>query len=134
MSTLVKLMHRLVVPCAAMAAASLLLMGAGQGQSQTELNQQAYDSFEKADRRLNSVYSGLLSAISAAGKASLRKAQVSWLQFRDQECEFETMATVGGSIHSMLLTVCKTRLTLQRVADLEHQLNCQEGDLSCARQ
>jgi len=39
---------------------------------------------------------------------------------------------VGGSIHGMMVAICQTRLTDQRVKDLEKLLNCQEGDLSCA--
>jgi uncharacterized protein YecT (DUF1311 family) len=104
------------------------------GQSQLELNQQSYGEFQKADKQLNATYTALTAKISAAGKARLREAQISWLRFRDQECAFEAMGTEGGSIHPMIVNACLARLTLARVKDLEHQLNCQEGDLSCARQ
>jgi uncharacterized protein YecT (DUF1311 family) len=83
---------------------------------------------------LNAVYNKLRAKISDAGKKNLQVAQQSWLRFRDQECEFETMRTVGGSIHSMIVAICLTRLTDQRVKDLEAQLNCQEGNLSCGGQ
>jgi uncharacterized protein YecT (DUF1311 family) len=104
------------------------------GQSQMELNRQSYDDYQKADKRLNATYTALMAKISAAGKARLRDAQVSWLRFRDQECAFEAMGTEGGSVHSLIVNECLTGLTLARVKDLEHQLNCKEGDLSCVRQ
>jgi uncharacterized protein YecT (DUF1311 family) len=83
---------------------------------------------------LNAVYNKLRAKISDAGKNKLQVAQQSWLHFRDQECEFETMGTVGGSIHSMIVAICLARLTDQRVKDLDAQLNCQEGNLSCGGQ
>lgn len=104
------------------------------GQSQMELNQQSYDDYQKADKRLNATYTALMAKISTAGKARLRDAQISWLRFRDQECAFEAMGTEGGSIHPLIVNNCMAGLTLARVKELEHQLNCQEGDLSCARQ
>jgi Lysozyme inhibitor LprI len=88
----------------------------------------------EADQRLNAVFSSLIAKISAAGKASLRDAEKTWIGFRDQECAFETMASVGGSVHPMVVSQCKSRLTIQRTKDLEGQLNCKEGDLSCGGQ
>ncbi len=108
--------------------------GAAVGQSQMELNAQAANDLRKSDQQLNAVYNKLRARISDAGKKSLQTAQQSWLRFRDQECEFETMGTVGGTIHSMIVAICLTRLTDQRIKDLEAQLNCKEGDLSCGGQ
>lgn len=108
--------------------------GPAMAQSQMELNASAGADLRKADQQLNAVYNKLRAKISDAGKKSLQTAQQSWLRFRDQECEFETMGTVGGSIHSMIVAICLTRLTDQRIKDLEAQLNCREGDLSCGGQ
>jgi len=109
-------------------------IGSAAAQSQMELNAQAAADLRKSDEQLNAVYNKLRAKISDAGKKSLQTAQQSWLRFRDQECEFETMGTVGGSIHSMIVAICLTRLTDQRIKDLEAQLNCKEGDLSCGGQ
>lgn len=100
-------------------------------QSQMELNQQAGAAFETADKRLNTAYRALMMKIPSDHGDKLREAQITWLRFRDQECTFETMGTAGGSIHSMMVTECRTRLTLERVGHLEKQVNCQEGDVSC---
>jgi uncharacterized protein YecT (DUF1311 family) len=106
--------------------------GAAMAQSQMEMNAQAGSALQKSDAQLNAVYNKLRARISDAGKQKLQAAQQSWLRFRDQECEFETSGTLGGSIHSMMVAVCLTRLTDQRAKDLDRLLNCQEGDLSCA--
>jgi uncharacterized protein YecT (DUF1311 family) len=106
-------------------------MGSAYAQSQMQLNQEAGTDLQKADRQLNDVYKQLLAVTSADWKAKLTAAQLAWITFRDRECEFETIATVGGSIHGMMVANCQTRLTLHRVAELERLLKCQEGDLSC---
>jgi uncharacterized protein YecT (DUF1311 family) len=122
-------MVRLALVVAAVSASHQAL-----GQSQMELNQKSYEDHQKADKQLNATYTALMAKISAAGKARLREAQISWLRFRDQECAFEAMGTEGGSVHSLIVNECLLGLTLARIKDLEHQLNCQEGDLSCVRQ
>jgi uncharacterized protein YecT (DUF1311 family) len=122
----------LAVACAA--ALMAVSAGAASSQTQMELNAQAASDLRRSDAQLNAVYNKLRAKISDAGKKSLQTAQQSWLRFRDQECEFETMGTVGGSIHSMVVANCLTRLTDQRIKDREAQLNCKEGDLSCGGQ
>ncbi|HEX9374089.1 MAG TPA: lysozyme inhibitor LprI family protein [Roseiflexaceae bacterium] len=120
----------LIIACAITA----ITIGSATAQSQMELNAQAAGDLRKSDEQLNAVYNKLRAKISDAGKKSLQAAQQSWLRFRDQECEFETMGTVGGSIHSMIVAICLTHLTDQRIKDLNAQLNCKEGDLSCGGQ
>ena len=115
-------------------AVTAMAIGSAAAQSQMELNAQAAGDLRKSDAQLNAVYNKLRAKISDAGKKNLQTAQQTWLRFRDQECEFETMGTVGGSIHSMIVAICLTRLTDQRIKDLEAQLNCKEGDLSCGGQ
>jgi uncharacterized protein YecT (DUF1311 family) len=123
---------RLVLTAAS--AVAVLAISSAAAQSQMELNAQAAVDLRKSDEQLNAVYNKLRAKISDAGKNKLQVAQQSWLHFRDQECEFETMGTVGGSIHSMIVAICLARLTDQRVKDLDAQLNCQEGNLSCGGQ
>ncbi len=122
-------MRRVLAVAGAIAA---IVGGAAMAQSQMEMNAQAGSALQKSDAQLNAVYNKLRARISDAGKQKLQAAQQSWLRFRDQECEFETSGTLGGSIHSMMVAVCLTRLTDQRAKDLDRLLNCQEGDHSCA--
>src|SRR5829696_8021868 len=96
-------------------AGAMAVIGGGTAvaQSQMELNAQAGTALQKSDAQLNAICNKLRAKISDAGKKSLQTAQQSWLRFRDQECEFATMGTVGGSIHSMIVAICLTRLTDQ---------------------
>ena len=104
---------------------------AAHGQTQMELNRQAGNELQEADRKLNDVYRRLMAVTAVDWRPKLRQAQLTWISFRDQECEFETISTVGGSIHGMMVANCRTRITLERVTELERLVNCQEGDLSC---
>jgi uncharacterized protein YecT (DUF1311 family) len=62
----------------------------------------------------------------------LSVSEKAWRTFRDTQCEFETSGTLGGTIHSEMLFWCKDRYASQYAKDLQHQLDCVEGDLSCA--
>ena len=104
-----------------------------QAQSQMELNQQAGAALQEADRKLNTAYTKLRTRLSPESRARLQAAEEAWIQFRDKECAFIGSPTIGGSIHGMIVAQCQARLTLVRVKDIEAQLNCQEGDLSCVR-
>ncbi len=102
--------------------------------SQTELNLCEGENFKQADAKLNAVYAKLLKKISAAGQTKLRPAQKSWISYRDAQCAFETLGTIDGSIHGMVVAQCLTDLTGQQTKRLQHQLSCEEGDVSCGGQ
>ncbi len=113
--------------------ALLALAAPVHAQSQMELNQQAGTALQDADKQLNAFYTKLRARLSPESRARLQAAEEAWIQFRDKECAFIGAPTTGGSIHGMIVAQCQARLTLVRVRDLEAQLNCQEGDLSCVR-
>ena len=83
---------------------------------------------------MNAAYQRLMAKISENGRQALREAQRSWIAYRDLECAFDTLGTQTGSIHPMEVALCKTRLTGQRTADLNAQIDCEEGDVSCGGQ
>ncbi|KUM27055.1 hypothetical protein AU467_17745 [Mesorhizobium loti] len=87
-----------------------------------------------ADAALNAVYKALSGRLSSADEQRLRDAQRAWIPFRDKECAFRTQAYADGSVYSSLLETCRTDLTKARLAQLQHQLKCPEGDLSCVPQ
>jgi uncharacterized protein YecT (DUF1311 family) len=122
---------RFAVVCAAILA---MAGGAAFAQTQLEMNEKAGAELRQAEARMDVVYRDVLAKISDAGKEALQASQETWLNFRNQECAFETMGTAGGSIHPLVVAECRRRLTGQRIKDLEAQLNCQEGNLSCGNQ
>ena len=123
------MIRRLVVLLAMVVAMPATVLA----QSQMELNQQAGTTLQDADRQLNAAYTKLRTRLGPESRARLQAAEEAWIRFRDRECAFIGAPTAGGSIHGMIVAQCQERLNLVRVKDLESQLNCQEGDLSCVR-
>ncbi|SFO69784.1 Uncharacterized conserved protein YecT, DUF1311 family [Mesorhizobium sp. NFR06] len=87
-----------------------------------------------ADAALNAVYKALAARLAPADLERLRDAQRAWIPFRDKECAFRTRPYSDGTVYSSLVGVCKAELTKARLVQLQHQLQCPEGDLSCVPQ
>ncbi|MBZ9861554.1 MULTISPECIES: lysozyme inhibitor LprI family protein [unclassified Mesorhizobium] len=87
-----------------------------------------------ADAGLNAVYKELAGRLAPTDLKRLREAQRAWIPFRDKECAFRTQPYAGGSVYATLVETCRQDLTKARLAQLQHQLQCPEGDLSCVPQ
>jgi uncharacterized protein YecT (DUF1311 family) len=105
-----------------------------RAQTQQEMTATEGEKVKQADKALNAAYDHLLAKISPAGQSALREAQRTWLHFRDQECDFEALGSIGGSVHSMAILICRERMTRTRTAELVAQIECDEGDLACGHQ
>jgi uncharacterized protein YecT (DUF1311 family) len=80
------------------------------------------DELHESDARLNVVYAALIDALK--DPAPLRKAQHSWLAFRDAECEFDTAGWKTGSGAKYTADLCLMRMTEQRILTLENLGPC----------
>ena len=103
-------------------------------QTQMDLNLCSYKDYQEADAALNAAYKELAAKVSPAGRSSLLKAEKSWMAYRDNQCAFETLGTIDGSINPMMVNECEGELTIAQTKRLEAQLHCEEGDLSCGGQ
>jgi len=126
--------------CLFAAVFALAISGAaGAGSSdcrnavdQNTMSRCAYEDFQAADQALNATYSRVMAAIDDEGyKAKLRMAQRNWIQFRDNECTFETAENEGGSIYPMVYNGCLARLTKQRTRALDAYLSCWKNAQNC---
>jgi uncharacterized protein YecT (DUF1311 family) len=102
--------------------------------NQGDMNACTAREYKAIDAKLNASYKALMAKISPAGQASLRNAQRTWVAYRDAECTFETMGTADGSIHPTVYASCLEGLTVAQTKNLDMQLHCVEGDLSCGGQ
>lgn len=93
-------------------------------QSQAEMNMCAAKRFKAADAELNRVYNRLVSKLGddAARLARLKTAEVSWLKYRDDNCEYEASAFEGGSMKPLIYSSCLERMTKARAAELRGQI------------
>ena len=103
-------------------------------QTQAEMNQQAYASYNKADKKLNTVYQKILVKYKTDKLfvANLKKSQRIWISFRDAEIDMKYPSYPNqnyGSIHPTCRAVYLTELTESRIKTLTVWLNgIKEGD------
>jgi uncharacterized protein YecT (DUF1311 family) len=113
------------------AAAPAQALNCDSPANTVEMDRCAGRDFEAADAKLNALYRAMSARYDAANRTLLKAAEKSWILYRDAECAFETNATVGGTINSTMITQCRTRKTDARIRELNAQLQCVQGDLSC---
>ncbi|KAF3890323.1 MULTISPECIES: lysozyme inhibitor LprI family protein [Nostocales] len=80
-------------------------------------------SYEAADKRLNEVYKRVTSSLINEQKQILTSAQQAWIKFRDNNCNFETYGSRGGTGYEIFRNGCLERLTKQRTQDLQEFLS-----------
>ena len=88
-------------------------------QTQSEMNQTAYNDFKKADAELNQIYKKVIKILNEKEKTLLIKAQKDWLVFRDSHCKFEIEQYDGGSIQPLMYSSCLSERTNSRIEDLK---------------
>ncbi|MEM9634719.1 MAG: lysozyme inhibitor LprI family protein [Pseudomonadota bacterium] len=97
--------------------------------TQMEMTQCAYQDWQAADAELNAVYkssmanmrtmdSDLSEHLKGAAEA-LQDAQRAWIPYRDKACQSYGFLARGGTMEPMLVNVCLTQLTQQRVKELK---------------
>ncbi|MGV3549692.1 lysozyme inhibitor LprI family protein [Rhizobium sp.] len=100
-------------------------------QTQADMNQCAYQDFEKADEELNAVYKQAVKAATDSDKeaaemgdhyvgavAELKKAQRAWIDYRDGHCDGMSREALGGSMQPMLISGCQSTMTQARTKEL----------------
>src|SRR5437879_6284198 len=98
----------------------VLLSGKALGQNQQEMNRQSLAAFEKSDAVLNRIYSKVLRSIDSESRPALRKAQQTWIAFRDAEASLEgDFVARGGSMRPMIVHGRAKELTDNRIKELQ---------------
>lgn len=111
----------LALPAIAIAGASA---DCDEPQTQFEINQCAQEEYERSDKALNLAYQEYRAGLPDFQKALLKKAQLSWIRFRDDACEFEASAVEGGSMQPMVYSQCRSDYTLRRLERIEALSAC----------
>ena len=89
-------------------------------QSQAEMNMCSAKRFKAADAELSRVYNRLVTKVG--GNEKLKAAEISWLKYRDDNCDYEASLYEGGSIKPLIYSSCMERMTKARTAELRGQL------------
>ncbi|MBB6609432.1 DUF1311 domain-containing protein [Pontibacter sp. Tf4] len=106
------------------------------GQTQAEMNEEAYASYQKADKELNEVYKKILVDYKsdAVFINNLRESQRIWITFRDAELNMKyPKREVGyyGSIHPICRASYLEELTRERTEQLRKWLAGVEEEDAC---
>ena len=94
-------------------------------QTQTEMNEQAYQAAKKADNELNNVYKKILikHKKDKVFISKLEKAQIAWIKFKDAEIDAiypeEDKLHNYGSVYPMCIYCDLTEITKQRIKELK---------------
>jgi uncharacterized protein YecT (DUF1311 family) len=91
-------------------------------ETQYEATQCAGREYKQADAELNKVYQQVLKQEDKDGQARLKTAQLSWLKFRDTECEYEAGDYIGGTMRPMVAAFCLAAVTNERTKQLKEIL------------
>jgi uncharacterized protein YecT (DUF1311 family) len=91
-------------------------------QTQYEINVCAQRQFKAADAELNRAYNQLASKLEGGAREKLKAAELSWLKYRDDNCEYETFLYAGGTMRPAVYSSCLERMTKARTAELRGQL------------
>lgn len=92
-------------------------------QTQAEMNQKAYDIYDKADKKLNTVYQQILIKYKSDKLfvENLKKSQRIWITFRDAEMDMKYPNYPNyyhGSIQPTCRAIYLTELTESRIKNL----------------
>lgn len=90
--------------------------------TQMDMNSCESIAFDNSDAELAALYRKLLAQPEVRSDkeaaAILKVSQDAWLKFRDAQCEWESVDSRGGTIHSMIVSGCARILTNERVKQL----------------
>jgi uncharacterized protein YecT (DUF1311 family) len=104
-------------------------VGAAQckdAMSTRDMEDCAASEYKKADGELNRIYQETLRKLQPKDAQLLRKAQRSWLAYRDAHCDAQYQLYSGGSIAPVILAQCRWTLTAQRAKEIKESYS-QEG-------
>lgn len=108
-------------------ASFILFATSSFAQTQAEMNQEAFASYQKVDKELNDVYKKLLLEYKSdpAFITNLKASQRIWVSFRDAELKMkypEREAGYYGSIHPVCQASYLEELTSERIKQLRKWL------------
>jgi uncharacterized protein YecT (DUF1311 family) len=99
--------------------------------SQTDMSLCTANDLDRETKKINQTYNSVRAKLNPKQKQDFKAVQLAWIKFKDADCKFQSSAAEGGSAYPMIVSACLMSKTVQRNKELDHLLNCQEGDLSC---
>ena len=95
--------------------------GCANRSTQAAMNKCAHNTYKSTDSRMNRVYRMAMKVQRSGEKQALRKAQRSWVSYRNNACKSYSNLGDAGSTRPLLYSDCLARLTSERTKMLELQ-------------
>ena len=87
------------------------------------MNDCSKKEFEKADAELNKVYKQLMGKLEGEHKDKLKATELTWIKYRDSNCECEAYLNQGGTIYPLVYNSCLTKMTNNRIKEIKEYLD-----------
>ena len=88
-------------------------------QGTDAINTCAQQDYQRADAELNQVYQEAIASLNSASKEMLIDAQLAWITFRDENCEYVAQQMSDGGGRSAFINSCLAAMTRDRTNDLD---------------
>ena len=99
------------------------LVNCSTAETTVELKYCSQQSYKAADKQLNQIYQQVISTTRGQQKQLLIAAEQAWIDFRDNNCNFETFLSRNGTGYEIFRNGCLERLTKQRTKELQNYLS-----------
>jgi uncharacterized protein YecT (DUF1311 family) len=108
----------------------------GFSQTQVDLNNEAQESYKKADKDLDDIYNTILCEYKSNTIfiKSLKASQKIWITFRDAELKVkypDTDSRHYGTVYPMCVSIYLERLTRERIKTLKEWIDGIEEGYVC---
>lgn len=100
--------------------------------SQAEMNHCSYKEYLAADKILNEIWPVVRNKMRSVDDSqpkhlkgaakSLLKAQKAWITYKEAHCSVEGFAARGGTLEPLIVSICLTKLTVQRTKEFKELL------------
>jgi uncharacterized protein YecT (DUF1311 family) len=100
----------------------LMVENSHESMTQGEMNEQAFQAFNRANRRLSSLISEFEQYLDSSRKIELQAVQNAWDSFRTKHAEFCADQYRGGSIAPLIYASAAEDVTITRIMEIDSQL------------
>lgn len=101
--------------------------------NQRSMNSCAEYEFVVADLELNRAYNTLKQNLDGRDISKLVLAQIAWINYRDQNCAFESSDVLEVSMWAMVDLTCQKEITIERTKQLNGLVSCTSIHGDCGK-
>lgn len=121
----------MVITTATIISTHTLALECNNAITEGDLRECAMRNLKKSEKKLEILYKKLMSKGDTKYKTLVKKSEISWIKFKENECEVQAYPTNGGSMQPTIRLMCLQDKTEKRIIELKDLVNCKEGEVTC---